>query len=121
MPLDIVSLFAGAGAGVLGALVGAWATVRLGFGFQKRLQEDQQRFQKMLLDEQLAFQAKLLEQQLEFEKGLSAHGEEEMKKRHAQMSEIITYLRDTLNTKIGFVSGHLSSFAARLDEIAKKK
>lgn len=105
---------------MLGALVGAWATVRLGFGFQKRLQEEQHRFQQKLLDEQLAFQAKLLSQQLEFEKGLSVHGEEEMQKRHAQMAELIKYLRDTLNAKIGFASGHLSSIAARLQEIANK-
>lgn len=120
MPFDITTLFAGAGAGVLGALAGAWATVRLGFGFQKRLQDEQHEFQKKLLQEQLAFQAILLKQQLDFEKGLSAQGEEEMQKRHAQMTDIISYLRDTLNTKIGFVSGHLSEIAARLYDMSKK-
>ncbi len=121
MSLDIASLFVGAGTAVLGALIGAWVTVRLGFRFQRRLQEDQQNFQKQLLAEQLAFQEKLLSQQLDFERGLSAQGEEEMKKRHAQMADIITYLRDTLNTKIGFVSGHLSSIATSLAEMLKKK
>jgi membrane protein DedA with SNARE-associated domain len=78
MPLDIPSLFAGAGAGVLGAVVGAWATVRLGFVFQRKLQEEQQKFQQKLLDEQLAFQEQLLKHQLEFENALAMqNGEEE--------------------------------------------
>jgi len=121
MPLDIPSLFAGAGAGVLGALAGAWATVRLGFVFQRRLQEEQQRFQQKLLDDQLAFQERLLKQQLDFEKALSAQSEEEVKKRHEKSMEVLTYLRDTLNTKMRFLDGNLSAIAARLDEIAKRK
>jgi hypothetical protein len=121
MALDITTLFAGAGAGVLGAAVGAWMTVRLGYAFQKNLQLEQQDFQKRILEEQLAFQSKLLSQQLEYEGKLSAQTEIEIQKRHTQMAEIITYLRDTLNTRFSQTGGHLSSIAARLDEIAKKK
>ena len=120
MTLDIPSLFAGAGAAVLGAMAGAWVTVRLGFVLQRKLQDEQQKFEKKLFDDQLVFQERLLKQQLEFEKSLAAQSEDEVRKRHEQITGLISYLRDTLNTKIGFADGHLSSIAKQLGEIAKR-
>ncbi len=74
-----------------------------------------------MLDEQLTFQKKLLEQQLDFEKEMEAQSEAEAKNRHEQITGLVSYLRDTLNTKIGFADGHLSVIAARLGDIAKNR
>jgi hypothetical protein len=104
------SLFAGIGGTIAGGLVGAWATARFGFGFQKKL-----------LAEQLAFQERLLKQQLDFEKVLAEQSEKEMRSRHDQSIKTLTYLRDTLNTRFAQSGGELSSIDASLQVLSGRK
>ena len=82
--MDYTLLFAGAGASLLGALVGAWIGARLTFGFQQ----------------------KLLRQQLDFQK---AQADADTLQRAAiakEMTAAVTYLRDTLNYRLGQLDPH---------------
>ena len=87
MPDLYVFLYAGAGASLLGAIVGAWISARLTYGFQKKL-----------LDQQLAFQKQQASLDAEQRKTIS---EEQMK--------VLSYLRDTLNYRLGKMTSEISA------------
>jgi hypothetical protein len=80
--------FAGVGGTVFGSLIGAYIASRLTYEFQKQL----------------------LKQQLDFQKAQTEADAILRKQIHDETIEIIKYLRDTLNTKIGMVVTQLSSF-----------
>jgi hypothetical protein len=83
------TFFAGVGGTVLGTLIGAYISTRLTYDFQKRLLQQQLNFQKQQTDADV-----ILRKQI-----------------HDETIEIIKYLRDTLNTKIGMVVTQLSSLS----------
>lgn len=69
--------FAGAGAVVLGTLLGSWLTCRLTYSFQKRL-----------LDQQLEFQRKQAESEAEFRRQL-----------HEEWRVVFKEFRDLINSR----------------------
>jgi len=67
----------GVGSTIAGALVGAWISNRLNYGFQK----------------------KLLEQQLAFQQQLSDADAAARQQMHKEMKGTVQYLRDTINER----------------------
>ena len=81
------TFFAGVGGTVLGSLIGAYIASKLTYGFQKELLKQQLDFQKQQADADAVLRKQI----------------------HDETIKTITYLRDTLNTKIGMVVTQLSS------------
>jgi hypothetical protein len=62
LPYEV--FFAGVGGTVFGALIGAWISARLTFGFQKQLLRQQLEFQKEQAELDAKFRAQMHEEQL---------------------------------------------------------
>ena len=79
--------FAGVGGTVLGALIGAWISSRLTFGFQKLL----------------------LQQQLDFQKAQGELDAAFRKQAHDEQMALFTEFRNMMNTRLSKLPGQISS------------